>query len=210
MLLNSFFLGSHFNKTPIFEHYGRGDFSLSLQKGFYEIVMIGAGGGSATLRSSLTATVYPAQGGVGGTLKVYVKITRDVDLTIKIGAGGVSDFGTFASGGVGTTATDGTSTEITGYENLTLTAGYGTKATGSSTSSSSASMTVGVIGTNTISGSGVLEVLANNDIEIISTKQITRRENDNWQENKTYGASGSTIGSMAQIANDGYVRIIRV
>ena len=205
----------------IYERSTVGTESVSLAAGTYELTLIGGGGGASGRRCTTNNNYFYAQGGVGGTLQVIAKLTSAATISISLGAGGVTNTGTFSSASGGTvTGTAGSATSITGFTNLTISAGGGTGGSTRATSTTACSRTVGVMGTNSVSGSALQSTVMNNPNTITSNQGTgsssaartgTGRMNDNWPDDTTRGRSGDcgwsgtsfrTLGGLP-----GYIRI---
>lgn len=210
-----------FSSDPvlIFETSTPGTYSQPLAAGKYEITLIGGGGGAAGARSTAVNNHHYAQGGVGGTLQVIAKLNAAATVSIVVGAGGSTANGTFASAGTTVTGTAGGLSKITGFGDLTAQAGGGTGATIRSSSTSACSRTVGKIGTNTISGSCLVETLIDNPTAITSlqststgtSRTATGRENTNWPEDPKRGQGGDSgwrsTSFLTMHGSSGFVRI---
>lgn len=205
----------------LFESSAAGTVTFELPAGRYEITMIGAGGGGAGARSSVTGTKHYVQGGVGATLQVIVNVYVKSTITITIGAGGVTRSGTFSGAGVTFSGDAGGVTTIAGISGATLTAGGGTAANFRATSTSGGNRNVGTMGTNTISGTAIMSILMNNPKNITSNqgtgtssyRQPQGRANDNWPDDTVRGKSGdwgwSGTSGLDMVGASGYVRIRR-
>ena len=205
----------------IYERSVVGTESVSLAAGTYELTLIGGGGGASGRRCTTNNNYFYAQGGVGGTLQVIAKLTSAATISISLGAGGITNTGTFSSASGGTVSgTAGSATSITGFTNLTISAGGGTAGSTRATSTTACSRTVGVMGTNSVSGTALQSTLMNNPNTITSNQGTgsssaartgTGRMNDNWPDDTTRGRSGDcgwsgtafrTLGGLP-----GYIRI---
>lgn len=205
----------------LFESSTAGTVTFELPAGRYEITMIGAGGGGAGARSSVTGTKHYVQGGVGATLQVIVNVYVKTTITITVGAGGLTKAGTFSGAGVSYSGDAGGATTITGIAGATLTANGGTAANFTATSTSGGNRNVGTMGTNTISGTAVMSILMNNPKTITSYqgtgtstyRQPQGRFNDNWPDDTVRGKSGdwgwSGTSGLNMVGAAGYVRIRR-
>lgn len=193
--MNIFFKKLMQIKPTLYEYGAAGTYSLDLPAGRYEISMVGAGGASnykrelATSNPVITWRGTSAEGGVGGTAVAVINLYVSSTITIVVGS----------SAGV-------RNSSIVGIAGATLVAGGGTPANVPSVSSG----TPGVMGANTISGSSIVSVLHNNDINVISDSVYYDRianfpinrvqQNLNWSENTGVGASNAA----------GFVRIKKV
>ena len=199
-----------------------GSQSVALTAGTYEITLIGGGGGASGRKCTTNTTYHYAQGGVGGTIQVTAKLTAAATVTVSVGAGGITNTGSFSSASGGTvTGTAGSASTITGFTNLTLSAGGGTPGSTRATSTTGCTRTVGVIGTNTASGTALLSTLINNPdpctptqtSSTASARTGTGRLNDNWPDDTQRGRSGdfgwrTGTGAMTAVGGQpGYVRI---
>ena len=214
----------------IYEHYGSATEQILLNPGLYEFVTIGGGGGGVILtgRSSTAVSRHWANGGVGGTVRVQVFVHRPTTITITISGGAQGYTGSFSASGTTLQGNQGGNTSITGVDNLSLISRGGTGAVITSTSSVGANRTPGIIGTNTVTGSAIRKVIANNAINIVSgngvvnasgsqsqpSMPVVYANNVNWPENTLCGRGGS-IGFPGGIAynfpgNHGYVRITKL
>ena len=184
----------------IFEESNGGTHNITLAPGKYEVTLIGNGGGGVVMRSATTAQRNYAQGGVGGTLQFIANLATQSNITITLGNTGNSLSGIFSAAAAATVGGNGTATTITGWLNLSASAGGGTAGRITPTSSSACDRTPGVMGTNSLGGSAVLETKINNPTTIVSfqataaststLRNPTGRNNDNWPENVVRGKSG--------------------
>lgn len=203
----------------IYENTDAGTYSVALAKGKYEITLIGGGGGGAGARSSAVNNHHYAQGGVGGTLQFIANLATASTIQIVVGAGGTTSSGTFASAGSSWTGTNGGATTISGFPNLSASAGGGTGANIASTSTSGCNRNVGIMGTNSLSGSALVETLLNNPNAVTSlqststgtTRTAVGRANLNWEENTNEGKSGdhgwNNTTMINMIGAAGFVRV---
>lgn len=204
----------------IYESSTAGSKTMVLAAGKYEITLIGGGGGASGRRSSAVNNHHYAQGGVGGTLQFIANLPTSATITATVGAGGTTSNGTFSSASGGTlSGTAGGASTITGFTNLTASAGGGTAGSTRATSTSACTRTVGVIGTNTLSGSAVSEILINNPSPCTSyqntstgtSRNPTGRANDNWPEDPKRGQGGDSGWNNANFitinGSTGFVRI---
>lgn len=214
----------------VYERYGAITEQITLAPGLYEFVTIGGGGGGVILtgRSSSSVSRHWACGGVGGTVRVQVFVHRETVITITVAGGAQGHTGSFTSSGTTLQGNQGSDTSVSGIDNLTLISRGGTGANITSTSATGANRTPGVIGTNTVSGSAIRKVLANNTINIVSENGVVSAQgaqsspsmpvvfanNVNWPANVVYGRGGSVgfPGGMASNfpGNHGYVRITKL
>lgn len=204
----------------IYESTNIGIHSIQLSAGKYEITLIGGGGGGAGARSTAVNNHHYAQGGVGGTLQFIANLATSANIQIVVGTGGTTNSFTFAGAGSSATGTTGGATTITGFANLTASAGGGTAANISSTSSSGCNRNVGVIGTNSVSGLALLEIVIDNPSPCTSsqststgtTRTAVGRVNSNWPDDTVRGKSGDHGWNNTTLINmvgaSGYVRIV--
>ena len=214
----------------VYERYGAITEQITLAPGLYEFVTIGGGGGGVILtgRSSTAVSRHWACGGVGGTVRVQVFVHRETVITITVAGSAQGYTGSFSSSGTTLQGNQGGNTSVSGIDNFTLISRGGTGANITSTSAVGANRTPGIIGTNTVSGSAIRKVIANNAINIVSENGVVSAQgsqsspsmpvvyanNVNWPENVTYGRGGS-VGFPGGIAynypgNSGYVRITKL
>ncbi len=207
----------------VFESQEAGTETLVLTPGTYEITLIGGGGGAAGRRSSVGGNHFYAMGGVGATLQFVARLTTNATVQVTVGAGGATKNGTFADASAGTlVGIAGGASFITGFPDLIAQANGGSPGTLTANSSTSCTMVAGTIGTNTISGSAVTQLLINNPSpcesrtgtgQAASTQRRTSgRENDNWPEDTSRGKSGDSgwfnkTNFLAQVGAAGFVRI---
>ena len=205
----------------IFESKESGSYTLNLTAGKFEFTLIGAGGGASGRRSSVSGTHYYAQGGVGGTLQFVAILTEPASVSITVGSGGATNTGTFSSASGGTvTGVKGGDTTIAGIPNLTAKAGGGTAGSTTATSTTGCNRNVGVIGTNTLTGTAVQNILINNNNQCVSSQGSSSansraatngRTNDNWPEDNTRGKAGDCgRNGTSFIKATGFAGYIRV
>ena len=189
-----------------------GTFQHTFEPGFYEITMVGGGGGGTSLKFASNNKTTVVDGGVGGVLKVKIKVLTDTTATIRVGGGGNSK-SKYEQSNIGqyVPADNGESTIITGLTGVNLTAGAGTGAQNRTTP--------GTQGTNSYSGANIVSVLENNVRTITSGfSEVTATNrtgnpvyNTNFAENENKGCGGTVnwTGSTAKPVNGGigFVRI---
>ena len=161
---------------------------------------MGGGGGGPGARSVVVNNHHYAQGGVGGTLQFVAKLNANATVTLNLGDKGQTKIGTFGNSGTTINGTNGGFANIIGFGDLTAKAGGGGGAKIVSSSSSGSTRTAGAMGTNTISGSSVVEVLINNPTTITGRQSSSTSpsrtpsgcSNTNWPEDTSIGKGGDS------------------
>lgn len=205
----------------VYESIVTGLHSIQLSAGKYEITLIGGGGGAAGARSTVVNNHHYAQGGVGGTLQFIATLVADTTIQVSLGAGGTTNATTFSGASTSDIAgTPGGATTISGWANLNASAGGGTAAKIRPTSSSACNRTVGTIGTNSVSGLALREIVIDNPNPCTSsqststgtTRTAVGRVNSNWPADTGRGKSGdhgwNNTTLIKMIGASGYVRIV--
>ena len=177
--------------------------TLNLQvPGKYRLDIVGGGGGGALVFYNEGDPHWAADGGVGGTMSVYLTIQNPLTLTLTTGSGAYARYGRQAT----TTATaisayNGAASSITASTGLSLVANGGTPGT---VSGNGAANAPGTMGGCTVSGStsaAAVQTISINPNTIYSTTEnravtsgsdpnVYRVPNTNWSANTMYGAGG--------------------
>lgn len=191
-----------------------------LDAGIYDISLVGGGGGGALVSVASTGVKQYARGGVGGVIQVRVAVPVQTTVTINVGTGGTSARAGFTGSATNATGVNGGTTNITGLDNAILSAGGGSAASVTATSQTAANRTPGVQGENTISGTNVMTIYADNEIAITSTqaastdsrRTVIGQSNLNWPENTQKGMGGdigwnSNTSFIMRPGGVGFVRI---
>lgn len=199
------------NKPEIYEFAEAGAHTLDLGVGIWEISLVGGGGGGAGAMSTIFDLVGWADGGVGGTLRVRIKVPTKKTITINVADSSISRYFGAAHG----SAEQGKDTTITGLDDVVLVAGGGTSG---SILQSEFQPVPGIIGTNTATGSNLISIIENNPRTIVSKSGRTQRTtsqtvNSNWPEDTSCGAGGAVYPRVSPRLIDGgvgFVRLIKI
>lgn len=213
-----------------------GTYSVYMVPGVYDITACAPGGGGVCAYATLTGTSLGyARGGVGGTVRVRVRVNTACTATIYIPptVGGAGYYHgspqvfnqQFVNAGVGWTAPTGGNTTITGIPNLSLTCYGGTGASFYADTNSTGTGTPGTQGSVSVSGSAIISTSINSNLTPVTSLQSSGRQ-DNTNEpmkigevmpssgvaNYRPGFGGNTGTPRATGGTGGYghVRIIRV
>lgn len=208
-----------FKPNELFDFSSSGTTQQLLPAGQYDVWLVGGGGGGALLNNPNTAGKHWADGGVGGVIHVQISIPVEALLTITVGAYGLSGMKQFSGAGVTMSGNNGTPTTITWGDNSII-AGAGTGGVVTSTGGTLTTNTAGTQGKNSATGSGILRVVANNEISITSpTGNSTMNQrtpvtvaNKNWPEDTERGRGGdvgwvTNTSFQSRSGGSGFVRI---
>lgn len=199
------------NQPEIYEFAEAGAHTLDLGVGIWEISLVGGGGGGAGAMQRYLNRFTWGDGGVGGTLRVRIKVPTKKTITINVADSSTSRYFESSYGN----AEQGKDTTITGLDDVVLVAGGGTAG---SILQSEIQPVPGIIGTNTATGSNLISIIENNPITIVSKSGTTQRTtsqtvNSNWPENTSCGAGGAVYPRTSPRLIDGgigFVRLVKI
>lgn len=222
--------------VTLFNELSSGTYTVDMLPGVYDITACAPGGGGVSAYSNIAGRAMGyARGGVGGTVRIRVRVHTACTATIFIPTtvGGAGHYHgspqvfnqAFTNAGEAWTAPTAGNTTITGIPNLSLTCYGGTGASFYANTNTSGTGTPGTQGLVDVSGSAVISVSVNSNLTPVTSLQSSGRQDNTNEPMKIgevmpssgvagyrpgYGGYTGTPRGTGGAGGYGHVRIIRV